>query len=207
MVFSFWLLEDGRVEPDRHHCWYWIAACHFCLESAIVDAHRHHSTNNNSRLKWFSNVWFRFCPIKHTRLPSYSAWLLLFLLVKLLISFWREDSSPMTNLVRFIVANQWIFGHIRLYCCRWVRWDLFNQFPYLFKLFEVTNDNWIVHIDRPVFKLSSFFPLPWFPKVPLCQKSDDWSFSALSFKIVSSNLKWANSLVASIDYFFAKIVH
>lgn len=97
--------------------------------------------------------------------------------------------------------------NIRLYCCRWVRWDLFNQFPYLFKLFEVTNDNWIVHIDRPVFKLSSFFPLPWFPKVPLCQKSDDWSFSALSFKIVSSNLKWANSLVASIDYFFAKIVH
>lgn len=129
VVFSFWLLEDGRVEPDRHHCWYWIAACHFCLESAIVDAHRHHSINNNSRLKWFSNVWFRFCPIKHTRLPSYSAWLLLFLLVKLLISFWREDSSPMTNLVRFIVANQWIFGHIRLYCCRWVHWDLFNQFP------------------------------------------------------------------------------
>lgn len=206
MVFSFWLLEDGRVEPDRHHCWYWIAACRFCLESIIVDAHRHHSTNNNSRLKWFSNVWFRFCSIKHTRLPSYSAWLLLFLL-KLLISFWREDSSPMTNLARFIVANQWIFGFIvvdEFVGTYSINFHIFSSF---LRWQTIIVNDWIVHIDRPVFKLSSFFPLPWFPKVPLCQKSDDWSFSALSFKIVSSNLKWANSLVASIDYFFAKIVH
>lgn len=188
---SFWVVfssrlqcENGRVESYKHRCWCWIAAYRFYLESANVDTHHHHSTNNKSHLKWFPNKWFYFCLIKYITLPSQShtafvipfgetrgetqtffffevseekPWFIskihdkIFQKQTSLVSL--QQISENSNMFDFIVVGEFVD-------------NLSSQFPYLFKFFEMTNNSWIVYIDRPAFELWSFRLFPRLPKVP-----------------------------------------
>ena len=120
---------------------------------------------------------------------------------------WQDSSE--TDLARFVAANWWKFGHVRLYCCRWVRGGLIQLISIPFQAFW--DDERLV--ERSTLKLSASI---WVVKRSFSStaiksawssKSDGRPLPGLSSKLVSPDLKRANHSLHRLSLIVRQKVH